>query len=109
MIGHSPAASDAGASTVNFTVASSSSRRKFTGADAGVTVQPDGAISATVAAVGPFWLLATVTLRVFCLTAGATGASPPATGKIAIPGSTLTLNAGETFSSARFSPATRFE
>src|SRR5262245_47135607 len=101
----SPAAAPAGGSMVKLTVTFSSSRAKAIGADAGVAVQPAGACSATDAVAAPFWLLATVTWRVFRLKAEATESRPA--GTTTISGSTVTLNAGETFSSDRFSPATR--
>src|SRR3954464_7421789 len=68
----SPEPAPSGGRTVNVTVVSSSSRTKWTGADAGSICQPAGAASVTVASAAAFPLLATVTL-IFRLKAEATG------------------------------------
>src|SRR3954454_6459089 len=68
----SPEPAPSGGRTVNVTVVSSSSRTKWTGADAGLICQPAGAASVTVASAAAFPLLATVTL-IFRLKAEDTG------------------------------------
>src|SRR3954453_14110114 len=68
----SPEPAPSGGRTVNVTVVSSSSRTKWTGADAGSICQPAGGASVTVASAAAFPLLATVTL-IFRLKAEATG------------------------------------
>src|SRR6478672_11573268 len=110
---YSPGLTPAGGDTVNFTVASSFSRSKATGADAGGTRQPSGACTDAVAVTGPFWLLLMVTSTVRVCTTGRApaagtirrGAAPA--GTTVMSGDTRTSNGGATCSSIRFSPANR--
>ena len=98
---YSPIFAATGAVTRKRAEIASSSFSNAIGALAGVTFQPAGAVSATVACAAPFVPLVTET-KISRSTGFAVGAL--ASGTIARAGVTRTENAGTTLSSIRLSP-----